>query len=157
MAQVSSFSIEAFYYLTTNQPISTLYFEVYISCGVTEPPPPMASRSLIMVAKCLQNLANLVEFGGKEPYMEVVNPFILKNKERMVVFLDQLSVSRVNPRLIVFVEGGYIKRASLFESIRLCCLLFKWYRNIPTSNSTTITHSNMLVFSSNHFYSYSLA
>lgn len=62
-------------------------------CGVTEPPPPMASRSLIMVAKCLQNLANLVEFGGKEPYMEVVNPFILKNKERMVVFLDQLSVS----------------------------------------------------------------
>lgn len=46
-----------------------------------------------MVAKCLQNLANLVEFGGKEPYMEVVNPFILKNKERMIVFLDQLSVS----------------------------------------------------------------
>ncbi|KAF9413307.1 hypothetical protein HW555_008423 [Spodoptera exigua] len=27
----------------------------------------------------------------REPYMEVVNPFILKNKERMVVFLDQLS------------------------------------------------------------------
>jgi len=58
---------------------------------ISEPPPPMAARSLIMVAKCLQNLANLVEFGGKEPYMEVVNPFILKNKERMVVFLDQLS------------------------------------------------------------------
>lgn len=58
---------------------------------VPEPPPPQAMRSLVMVAKCLQNLANLVEFGGKEPYMEVVNPFILKNKERMVVFLDQLS------------------------------------------------------------------
>nr|XP_018914787.1 PREDICTED: ras GTPase-activating protein 1-like isoform X2 [Bemisia tabaci] len=58
---------------------------------ISEPPPPMAGRSLVMVAKCLQNLANLVEFGGKEPYMEVVNPFILKNKERMVVFLDQLS------------------------------------------------------------------
>jgi hypothetical protein len=25
----------------------------------------MAMRSLIMVAKCLQNLANLIEFGGK--------------------------------------------------------------------------------------------
>ena len=24
--------------------------------------------------------------------MEVVNPFILKNKERMIVFLDQLSI-----------------------------------------------------------------
>ena len=46
-----------------------------------------------MIAKCLQNLANLVEFGAKESYMEVVNPFILKNKERMVVFLDHLSVS----------------------------------------------------------------
>lgn len=57
-----------------------------------ETPSHLASRSLIMVAKCLQNLANLVEFGGKEPYMEVVNPFILKNKERMVIFLDQLSV-----------------------------------------------------------------
>ena len=57
-----------------------------------EPPPPAASRSLVMIAKCLQNLANLVEFGAKESYMEVVNPFILKNKERMVVFLDHLSV-----------------------------------------------------------------
>lgn len=57
-----------------------------------EPPHPMASRSLIMVAKCLQNLANLIEFGGKEPYMEVVNPFILKNKERMINYLDMLSV-----------------------------------------------------------------
>lgn len=46
----------------------------------------------------MQNLANLVEFGGKEPYMEVVNPFILKNKERMIVFLDQLSsVTDPNP------------------------------------------------------------
>lgn len=59
---------------------------------ITETPSHNASRSLIMVAKCLQNLANLVEFGGKEPYMEVVNPFILKNKERMVYYLDQLSV-----------------------------------------------------------------
>ncbi|KAJ8962034.1 hypothetical protein NQ314_005816 [Rhamnusium bicolor] len=60
---------------------------------VSEQPSPSATRSLVMVAKCLQNLANLVEFGGKEPYMEVVNPFILKNKERMVVFLDQLSMA----------------------------------------------------------------
>jgi Ras GTPase-activating protein 1 len=64
---------------------------------VGEPPPPAASRSLVMVAKCLQNLANLVEFGSKESYMEVVNPFILKNKERMVVFLDHLSVSQQFP------------------------------------------------------------
>lgn len=32
---------------------------------VTETPSNSATRSLIMIAKCLQNLANLVEFGGK--------------------------------------------------------------------------------------------
>merc|ERR1712062_595774 len=64
---------------------------------LSEPPPPAAGRSLVMIAKCLQNLANLVEFGAKESYMEVVNPFILKNKERMVVFLDHLSSVREKP------------------------------------------------------------
>lgn len=32
---------------------------------VNEQPSVAATRSLVMVAKCLQNLANLVEFGGK--------------------------------------------------------------------------------------------
>lgn len=83
-----------------------------------------------MIAKCLQNLANLVEFGGKvtyfenivsigqkvkhffsyhiqEPYMEVVNPFILKNKERMIVFLDQLSaVTDPNPPPGTYIEAN---------------------------------------------------
>jgi len=37
--------------------------------------------------------------------MEVVNPFILKNKERMIVFLDQLSsVNDPNQPLGMFVE-----------------------------------------------------
>ncbi|SPP86437.1 blast:Ras GTPase-activating protein 1 [Drosophila guanche] len=72
---------------------------------VSETPQTAATRSLIMVAKCLQNLANLIEFGGKEQYMEVVNPFILKNKERMIVFLDQLSLgSETNAPLGMFVE-----------------------------------------------------
>ena len=57
-----------------------------------------------MIAKCLQNLANLVEFGVKESYMEVVNPFILKNKERMVVFLDHLSVRDLFSNFIKFIE-----------------------------------------------------
>ncbi|KAF2362864.1 Pleckstrin domain [Trinorchestia longiramus] len=64
-----------------------------------EPPPPAAARSLVMIAKCLQNLANLVEFGGKEPNMEVVNPFILKNKERMICFLDTLSSITERPEI----------------------------------------------------------
>lgn len=73
---------------------------------LADSPTPAATRSLVMVAKCLQNLANLVEFGGKEPYMEVVNPFILKNKERMVVFLDQLSNVTEKPEIEDLIYRG---------------------------------------------------
>ncbi|XP_067253631.1 ras GTPase-activating protein 1 [Chanodichthys erythropterus] len=57
---------------------------------IADPPSPIASRTLTLVAKAVQNLANLVEFGAKEPYMEGVNPFIKSNKHRMIMFLDEL-------------------------------------------------------------------
>jgi hypothetical protein len=41
----------------------------------------------------------------QEQYMEVVNPFILKNKERMIVFLDQLSsITDPNPTPGTMIE-----------------------------------------------------
>ncbi|MEE6458735.1 hypothetical protein FKM82_000408 [Ascaphus truei] len=57
---------------------------------ISDSPSPTAARTLTLVAKSLQNLANLVEFGAKEPYMEGVNPFIKNNKHRMIMFLDEL-------------------------------------------------------------------
>lgn len=57
---------------------------------ILDPPSSTAARTLTLVAKSLQNLANLVEFGAKEPYMEGVNPFIKSNKHRMIMFLDEL-------------------------------------------------------------------
>nr|DBA23418.1 TPA: hypothetical protein GDO54_014332 [Pyxicephalus adspersus] len=57
---------------------------------ISDSPSPTAARTLTLVAKSLQNLANLVEFGSKEPYMEGVNPFIKSNKHRMIMFLDEL-------------------------------------------------------------------
>lgn len=39
--------------------------------------------------------------------MEVVNPFILKNKERMILFLDQLSsVTDPNPPPNSYIEAS---------------------------------------------------
>lgn len=61
---------------------------------VTEPPAESAGRTLKLVAKSLINLANLVEVGTKEIYMEAVGPFIVDNKNRMVTFLNELAVSR---------------------------------------------------------------
>nr|XP_023699170.1 ras GTPase-activating protein 1-like isoform X1 [Paramormyrops kingsleyae] len=57
---------------------------------ITDPPSVTAARTLTLVAKSVQNLANLVEFGAKEPYMEGVNPFIKNNKQQMITFLDKL-------------------------------------------------------------------
>ncbi|XP_028660551.1 ras GTPase-activating protein 1 [Erpetoichthys calabaricus] len=57
---------------------------------ISDPPSPTAARTLTLIAKAVQNLANLVEFGAKEPYMEGVNPFIKKNKHQMIMFLDEL-------------------------------------------------------------------
>ncbi|XP_006814231.1 ras GTPase-activating protein 1-like, partial [Saccoglossus kowalevskii] len=56
-----------------------------------EPPSETATRTLTIVTKAIQNLANLIEFGAKEPYMEALNPFIVLNKGRMIRFLDELS------------------------------------------------------------------
>jgi len=65
---------------------------------MSESPSSCAARTLTLVAKCLQNLANLVEFGAKESFMTPVNPFILKNKEKMIAFLDELSnVTQIPP------------------------------------------------------------
>ncbi|KAH0505682.1 Ras GTPase-activating protein 1 [Microtus ochrogaster] len=58
--------------------------------SMEDSPSPIAARTLTLVAKSVQNLANLVEFGAKEPYMEGVNPFIKSNKHRMIMFLDEL-------------------------------------------------------------------
>uniref|UniRef100_A0A8C3RDN4 RAS p21 protein activator 1 n=2 Tax=Cyanoderma ruficeps TaxID=181631 RepID=A0A8C3RDN4_9PASS len=65
---------------------SVTFFFLFLS----DSPSPTAARTLTLVAKSVQNLANLVEFGAKEPYMEGVNPFIKSNKHRMIMFLDEL-------------------------------------------------------------------
>jgi Ras GTPase-activating protein 1 len=56
---------------------------------ITEIPTPMAARTMKLVANSLIKLANLVE--AKEPHMEVINPFLLENKQRIVAFLDEIS------------------------------------------------------------------
>ncbi|KAI3641636.1 hypothetical protein MIR68_000333 [Amoeboaphelidium protococcarum] len=49
------------------------------------------SRTLTLLAKTLQNLANLVEFGAKEPYMTPMNEFIRSKMPQMKQFLNDVS------------------------------------------------------------------
>ncbi|TPX34427.1 hypothetical protein SeMB42_g07325 [Synchytrium endobioticum] len=57
------------------------------------------TRTLTLLAKSLQSLANCVTFGEKEPYMSVTNPFIEDNIGKMREYLDCISDpgSRMSP------------------------------------------------------------
>jgi len=57
-----------------------------------EPPDSETQRQLLLVAKVLQNLSNNVQFGKKEEYMTPLNSFIEDNSNKMLEFLDKISV-----------------------------------------------------------------
>eukprot|EP00842_Homolaphlyctis_polyrhiza_P003331 jgi/Hompol1/399/HPOL_002510-RA len=50
-----------------------------------------SARNLLLVAKTLQNLSNLVEFGQKEPYMAPMNAFIQARMAEMKQFIEGIS------------------------------------------------------------------
>jgi hypothetical protein len=56
-----------------------------------EEPSDSLLRTLVLVAKVLQNLANGTLFGVKEEYMSTLNDFITENQERMNNYLDEIS------------------------------------------------------------------
>ncbi|KAJ3154929.1 Ras GTPase-activating protein 1 [Geranomyces michiganensis] len=58
---------------------------------ISEQPDPSTSRTFTLIAKILQNLANLSDFGSKEPYMAECNPFIAANVNSMKAFIDGIS------------------------------------------------------------------
>jgi hypothetical protein len=49
-------------------------------------------RGLLLIAKVIQNLANNVLFGAKEPFMFPLNDFLTQNIYRVTTFLREISV-----------------------------------------------------------------
>ena len=52
------------------------------------PDSPTTSRTFTLIAKIMQNLANLTDFKSKEPFMEFVNGWIALNVDSMKYFID---------------------------------------------------------------------
>ncbi|GAM17511.1 hypothetical protein SAMD00019534_006860 [Acytostelium subglobosum LB1] len=74
--------------------------------GITE------RRALVHVAKCLQNLSNLVTFN--QPYMEPVNDFIVSNAHILEEFFLQLASRPTEDQTI---DGMMVSEESLQEAI----------------------------------------
>jgi neurofibromin 1 len=49
-------------------------------------------RALLLVTKVIQNIVNGVGFGVKEPHMKVLNGFLEKNGQTVMVFLEGIAV-----------------------------------------------------------------
>lgn len=60
---------------------------------VSTPPSKEMRRGLLLIAKIIQNLANNVLFGAKEPYMFPLNDFLTQNIYHVTTFLREISVS----------------------------------------------------------------
>ena len=53
-------------------------------------PHPRAQRTLTLIAKALQTLANLSQFGSKEPWMEPMNAFLTGRRQEFKDFVDKI-------------------------------------------------------------------
>lgn len=71
-------------------------------------PDPKTARTLTLLSKIVQNLANLVEFGQKEPYMSCINNFVSSSIPNMRSFIDRVATP---PRgnWPGFIEGDQAK------------------------------------------------
>ncbi|KAK2747025.1 hypothetical protein FQN55_005294 [Onygenales sp. PD_40] len=67
-----------------------------------EHPRPRAQRTLTLIAKALQGLANMTAFGNKEPWMEPMNKFLNSHRKEFREFVDAIcSIPAERPTQIV--------------------------------------------------------
>ncbi|KAF9124230.1 hypothetical protein BGW39_008339 [Mortierella sp. 14UC] len=74
---------------------------------VREHPEARAHRTLTLIAKSLQGLANLVTFGSKESWMVPMNEFITENTKSLKDFIDQICMS----------DSGYLSSSNSVRSL----------------------------------------
>ncbi|KAJ9215954.1 hypothetical protein DTO166G4_2498 [Paecilomyces variotii] len=55
-----------------------------------EHPRPRAQRTLTLIAKALQGLANMTSFGNKEPWMEPMNRFLVSHRGEFKEYVDRI-------------------------------------------------------------------
>ena len=82
----------------------------------------MADRTLKLVTKTIQNLANLVEFKAKESFMLYLNTFIKTYQPKMREFVNDVSVSAWKPLLELDLCVG----CNVYMCVRTCDRCSGW-------------------------------
>src|SRR5690348_15809467 len=77
-------------------------YRLLASSNSLDHPTPGVSRDLTLVAKILQNLANLMTFGKKETCMAIFNEWLEKQQPKMKKFLDDISSLPTSRMLYIF-------------------------------------------------------
>ncbi|KAI9007285.1 hypothetical protein BC832DRAFT_554878 [Gaertneriomyces semiglobifer] len=87
--------------------------DVYVDAKTT--------RTLTLLAKTTQNLANLVPFGEKEPYMQDMNAFIIANSDRVMKYIDGIAAKESVAHVSLSIHHVH------FETAREAARLFNLY------------------------------
>ncbi|WEW60596.1 GTPase activating factor [Emydomyces testavorans] len=121
-----------------------------------EHPRPRAQRTLTLVAKALQGLANLATFGNKEPWMEPMNKFLLSHRTEFKEFVDSVcsipaerQAQNVNPsyatpiqilnRLPPTSREGFPSLPFLIDNARSFAFLVRLWLESAPPNLTSIS------------------
>ncbi|DAZ98968.1 TPA: hypothetical protein N0F65_000500, partial [Lagenidium giganteum] len=61
-----------------------------------EPPSKALQRTLVLLAKLFQSLANNADYGSREPYMMPFNSFLTRNRPKLAQFYEQIGQQALN-------------------------------------------------------------
>ncbi|CAN8173902.1 unnamed protein product, partial [Coccothraustes coccothraustes] len=84
---------------------------------VQEYPGEATARSLTLVAKVIQNLANFTTFGDKEPYMTFMNDFLEQNWATMTEFLQAVATPEASAHMATY--DGFVDLALELATLHL--------------------------------------
>ncbi|XP_069864440.1 RAS protein activator like-3-like [Dipodomys merriami] len=91
--------------------------------GLTaEHPAPGPARTLTLIAKVIQNLANRAPFGEKEAYMDFMNSFLEGHGPAMQRFLDQVAVVDVDAAPSGYQASGDLALQLAVLHAQLCTI-----------------------------------
>ncbi|XP_048198441.1 RAS protein activator like-3 isoform X2 [Perognathus longimembris pacificus] len=87
-----------------------------------EHPAPGPARTLTLIAKVIQNLANCAPFGEKEAYMDFMNSFLEAHGPAMQHFLDQVAVVDVDATPSGYQASGNLALQLAVLHAQLCTI-----------------------------------